>query len=64
MADQKPDEEEQPSGPPWRAVVGLLVVVALVGVIWLVMDQLNKAAKIQDCVSSGRTNCAPISTAQ
>ncbi|MDR3532159.1 MAG: hypothetical protein P4L90_16610 [Rhodopila sp.] len=52
--------EDEPKGSPWRAVVGLgLIVVLIVGVLF-VMQQLRHAAAIQDCVASGRTNCAPI----
>jgi hypothetical protein len=34
-------------------------VVAIVAVLFIV-HRLDQAAKIQDCVASGRTNCAPI----
>jgi hypothetical protein len=55
------DDEEGPRSP-LRAVVGLaLIAVAILGVLF-VMQQLRHAAAIQDCVASGRTNCAPIST--
>lgn len=61
MADE---QEVEPARSPWRAMIGLVLVIGLVAVIWLVMGQLYKAAKIQDCVASGRTNCAPISTSK
>lgn len=52
--------EDVPKPSPWRAVVGLaLILVLIVGVLF-VMKQLQHAASIQDCVSSGRTNCVPI----
>jgi hypothetical protein len=55
-----PDDEQNRS--PLRAVVGLgLIVVLILGVLF-VMQQLRHAAAIQDCVASGRTNCAPISS--
>ena len=51
---------EEKRGSPLRALVGLgLIVVLIVGVLF-VMQQLRHAASIQDCVASGRTNCAPI----
>ena len=54
--------EEEPKASPWRAVVGLgLIVVLILGVLF-VMHELQHAAAIQDCVASGRTNCAPISS--
>jgi hypothetical protein len=52
--------EEEPKSSPLRAVVGLgLIVVLILGVLF-VMHELQHAAAIQDCVASGRTNCAPI----
>jgi hypothetical protein len=58
MAENEPDDT--PQGGPLRAVVGLgLIVVLILGVLF-VMGQLRHGAAIQDCVASGRTNCAPI----
>jgi hypothetical protein len=54
--------DDNQRGGPLRAVVGLgLIVVLIVGVLF-VMEQLRHAAAIQDCVASGRTNCAPITS--
>ncbi len=55
-------EEDEPKGGPLRAVVGLILIVGLVAVVLFVMQQLRHASAIQDCVASGRTNCAPISS--
>ena len=43
-------------------MVGLLAIVALIVAVLFIMHRLNQAAQIQDCVASGRTNCAPIET--
>jgi hypothetical protein len=52
--------DDERKGSPLRAVVGLgLIVVLIVGVLF-VMHELQHAASLQDCVASGRTNCAPI----
>jgi hypothetical protein len=52
--------EDDGKGSPWRAVVGLgLIAVLILGVLF-VMHELQHAAALQDCVASGRTNCAPI----
>jgi hypothetical protein len=60
MAEDEPDGG--PRSGPLRAVVGLgLIVVLILGVLF-VMEQLRHSAAIQDCVASGRTNCAPISS--
>jgi hypothetical protein len=54
--------EEEPKGGPLRAIVGLGLIVVLIVVVLFVMQQLRHASSIQDCVASGRTNCAPISS--
>jgi hypothetical protein len=41
-------------------VVGLGIAVALIAGVLFVMQQLRHASAIQDCVASGRTNCAPV----
>ena len=54
--------DDEPKGGPLRAVVGLgLIVVLILGVLF-VMQQLRHTAAIQDCVASGRTNCAPVTS--
>jgi hypothetical protein len=41
-------------------VAALVVVLVLVLVGWMLTKALHKNGEIQDCVQSGRTNCAPI----
>lgn len=43
-----------------RSLIGLAVVVALFVVALLLMRELYQSEKLQDCLMSGRTNCAPI----
>ena len=43
----------------WFALVALVVLV--VGG-WLVVRQMQADSNLQDCVMSGRKNCAPIDT--
>jgi hypothetical protein len=51
-------------GSVLRTLVGLgLILVLILGMLF-VMQQLRHAAAIQDCVASGRTNCAPITSGQ
>ena len=55
------DDDEQPSGSR-GALIGLGVVVVLIlGGLWL-MHVLGAASATQDCLASGRTNCAPVAT--
>ena len=43
-----------------RAVIGLIVVLVLVVGGLLLVRVLQHMSRIQDCVLSGRSNCAPI----
>ena len=54
--------DEEPTGGPLRAVVGLALIAALIVGVLFVMQQLRHAAGVQDCVASGRTNCAAITS--
>jgi cell division septal protein FtsQ len=59
MSDKHEDEDDQPA-PRRGALIALIVVVALVaGGIWI-SQSLRSSAQIQDCVMSGRSNCAPV----
>lgn len=53
-------DDDDSAGPPWRPLVGLLVIVVLGIAVWFVVQQLRQSAAMQDCLASGRTNCAPI----
>jgi hypothetical protein len=52
------DEDEPASPRATLAAVGVLAALVL-GALWL-SHVLGGAAKLQDCVASGRTNCAPV----
>ena len=51
------DERTHPFG--W---VSLVVIAVLVVGAWLVITKLLDDTKMQDCIQSGRRNCAPIDT--
>ena len=53
---------DEPPSQPYRALVGLLAVIALVVAVVFVMYRLHQASALQDCLASGRTNCMPIET--
>jgi hypothetical protein len=44
------------------SLVALGVVVFLFVIGWILAHELYTGAKMEDCVMSGRTNCAPIET--
>jgi hypothetical protein len=59
--DPQPELPRVPD-PRRAAVAGLLITVLLVlgGVV--LVHVLSRTGKLQDCVMSGRTNCAPIAS--
>lgn len=55
------DENNPEPAPRYRALVGLVLVVVLAVAVLFIMHRLQESAQMQDCLASGRTNCAPIS---
>ena len=55
MTDEEPDGRR-------GALIAMAVVAAIILGVVLVMQRLHHASEIQDCVASGRTNCAPVPT--
>lgn len=58
----EPDDQDPEPVPRHRALLGLLLLVGLVVAILFVVHELQESARMQDCLASGRTNCAPIDT--
>lgn len=54
-----PDEQNQGRR---GSLIALVVVVVLFAVGWALVHELYQSEKLQDCLLSGRTNCAPIET--
>jgi hypothetical protein len=58
--DDKSDEADPRTKPfGW---VGLLVIAVLVVGGWFLITPLSDDGKMQDCIQSGRRNCAPVDT--
>jgi hypothetical protein len=55
-----PDNKE--GGSQRGSLVALGVVVVLFAVGWFLARELYATGKLEDCLMSGRTNCAPIDT--
>ena len=58
MTDPRDDRPEPDSRRP--ALIGLAVVLALVVAGYFLMTALRQNATLEDCLMSGRKNCAPI----
>jgi hypothetical protein len=43
-------------------LVALGVVIVLLAVGWFLARELHANGKLEDCLMSGRTNCAPLDT--
>ncbi len=59
MTEQNPQRPKEPDSRR-AAVAGLLVTIVLVVVGLILVKVLGNAGRLQDCLMSGRTNCAPI----
>jgi hypothetical protein len=61
QADAGGSEEELEEGKTapfgW---VSLIIIASLIVGTWFLIQRLTADAKMQDCVQSGRRNCAPI----
>jgi hypothetical protein len=58
-------DPQPPKEPDSRraAVLGLLVTLLLIALGLILVRVLGSAGRLQDCVMSGRTNCAPSDSA-
>lgn len=56
-----PDQDDQDHSRR-RSLIALAVVVAIFIVGWILVQELYQSEKLQDCLMSGRSNCAPIDT--
>jgi hypothetical protein len=54
----EPDEPDSRRG----ALIGLLITVVLVVAAYYLLTALREKGKLEDCLMSGRSNCAPIDT--
>jgi hypothetical protein len=52
--------EDDQRGSPLRMLVGVGLILMLILGTLFVVQQLRRSAALQDCLASGRTNCAPI----
>lgn len=60
MSNDRDGDDGNDSRRP--AMIGLVVVAALVAIGYFLMTTLRQNANLEDCLMSGRHNCAPIET--
>ncbi len=58
MSGQRDDDRDPESRRP--AVFGLLLVLVLVVAGYFLVTALHSNSQLEDCLMSGRKNCAPI----
>ena len=50
------------NGSRRRALVSAGIIVVLGAIGWYLVNLLSQSARMQDCLLSGRRNCAPVET--
>jgi hypothetical protein len=58
MSDKSPNPPEPDSRR--GALIGLVVIALLVVIAYWLVTSLREEGKREDCLASGRTNCAPL----
>jgi hypothetical protein len=60
MNNRSEDRDDDADQRRSAALIGLIIILALaIAGVWLVRELREKSA-LEDCLMSGRTNCAPI----
>jgi flagellar biogenesis protein FliO len=60
MDNRSEDGEDEADQRRSAALIGLIIILALaIAGVWLVRE-LREKSRLEDCLMSGRTNCAPI----
>jgi hypothetical protein len=52
------DDDDTPSRG--RAMIGLAVILLMLLGGWFIAQRLARTSRVEDCLMSGRRNCAPI----
>jgi hypothetical protein len=62
VAENDDDNARRQNANRRTSLIALGVVVLLFVLGWILTQELYSHQKIEDCLLSGRTNCAPIET--
>ncbi len=52
------DDDEPHSNT--RNIIGLVVILAMLVGGWFIVQRLAQTSRVEDCLMSGRRNCAPV----
>ena len=58
MSDNRNDDDGE--GSRRGAVIGLVITALIVVAGYFLMNALRDEGKVEDCLMSGRSNCAPL----
>jgi len=58
MSDDRPEDDG--GGGRRGALIGLLITAVLVIVAYYLVNALREESKREDCLMTGRSNCAPL----
>jgi len=58
--DDGPRDQDPGAGSRRAAVIGLILVLALTAIGYFLANRLRESGNLEDCLMSGRTNCAPL----
>jgi len=58
--EEKTERQQGSGGSNRRNIIGLVVVIIVAGLCWLLVRELQAKSKLEDCLISGRHDCAPI----
>ncbi|MGH7113944.1 MAG: hypothetical protein ACREE9_05565 [Stellaceae bacterium] len=60
MSKQLGDSDRETDERRTAALIGLIIVLALAIAGVILIRDLGQESRLEDCLMSGRTNCAPI----
>ncbi len=60
MTGRPGDGNEGPTDPRFAALIGVIIILVLAILAVVLIRELGRQSRVQDCLMAGRTNCAPI----
>ncbi len=64
LRDARDDNRQTDAARQTSALMGLIVILALAIVGVILVRELREKSNLEDCLMTGRSNCAPIETPQ